>query len=85
MKIEHIVLDCHNKVLREFDICKVSDLDMAMKPENGIDSLGIVSLVLEIEDQLNIELDDVLMDIRACKTIRELVDIVEKEYSSQVK
>ena len=77
-KIVKCVLAAHNKILQEWKYDKVSSLDMEIRPRNGITSETIVTLLLEIEDELEIELDEYLPEIRKCKTIGLLVDIVEK-------
>jgi len=50
---------------------------MEFSRENGIDSLGIVSLILDIEEKLDIELDSCLAEIRQCKTLEEMIRTVE--------
>ena len=45
--------------------------------ESGIDSLGIVTLVLELEERLGIELDSCLADIRKAQTIDDIIKIVQ--------
>lgn len=47
----------------------------------GIDSLGIVNLIFGIEEDLEIELDDCLAEIRNAHTVRELSEIIEKAYN----
>lgn len=53
--------------------------------DNGVDSLGIVNLILDIEDDLSIELDDYLVEIRNAKSVSDLIEIVNKAYSEQNK
>ena len=53
--------------------------------DNGVDSLGIVNLILDIEDDLSIALDDYLVEIRNAKSVSELIEIVNKAYSEQNK
>ena len=40
-------------------------------------------MVLEIEEQLGIELDNCLADIRRARTIDDIIKIVQKESSKQ--
>lgn len=74
--VEQAVLKCHTNVMKTNNIDKVSDISMEMTQENGIDSLGIVTLIVEIEDELDMELDAYLADIRKCKTIGELINVI---------
>ena len=46
--------------------------------ENGIDSLGIVSLVVLLEEKLEFDADKYLADIRNCKRVVDLVELVKK-------
>ena len=50
---------------------------MCVNRESGIDSLGIVTLVLELEERLGIELDSCLADIRKAQTIDDIIKIVQ--------
>lgn len=51
--------------------------EMTLSRENGIDSLGIVTLILYIEEELGVELDSCLADIRKCKTLSNMMEIIE--------
>lgn len=83
MNIKQALLDCQNKILKENNLDLDSNLDMEMSVKNGIDSMGIVELVLALEEALDIELDNVLADIRKCKTMKELLSILEEQYKLQ--
>ena len=74
--VEQAVLKCHTNVMKANNIDKESDISMEMTQENGIDSLGIVTLIVEMEDELDMELDAYLADIRKCKTIGELINVI---------
>lgn len=74
-----IVLECLQKVLDEKGIKKKAELNMKCNRENGMDSLGIVSLILNIEEEINCDLDNVLANIRRCENVYELVEIVVNE------
>lgn len=75
--VKQIVMECFEQLLRERAIDTEPDLNMEMSRENGIDSLGIVSLVLSVEEKLGTELDQCLAEIRKCKTIQEFITVVE--------
>ena len=83
VRIDEIVMGLHNKLMKEKGINKESSLEMEIRPRNGITSESIVTLLLGIEEELDIELDDYLADIRKCKTIGLLIDIVKDAYASQ--
>lgn len=83
MDVEKIVLEVHTKLMQDEGISKESCREMKVDRESGIDSLGIVSMVLEIEEQLGIELDNCLADIRRARTIDDIIKIVQKESSKQ--
>ena len=51
-----------------------------IKYKNGITSESIVIFILDLEEELGIELDDYLSQIRKAKTIQALIDIVRKAY-----
>lgn len=81
--IQEVVIRLHNKLLKERVGDMESSLEMEMRPRNGITSESIVTLLLDIEDELDIELDDYLAKIRKCKTIGLLADIVKEAYEKQ--
>lgn len=83
VNIDEVVMEFHNKLMKEKNINKESCLEMEIRPRNGITSETIVTLLLDIEDSLDIELDDYLVDIRKCKTIGLLIDIVKAAYAKQ--
>lgn len=77
-KVVQCVLGAHNRILEAKHYDLKSSLELEIRPKNGIDSESIVSLLLDIEDELGIELDEYLPEIRKCKTIGHFVEIVEK-------
>jgi acyl carrier protein len=78
MDIKDVVVESCKKVIKEND----ENINVTEETEisigNGIDSLGIVTIIFEIEEQLEIELDEYLSHIRRCKTIGDLIGVVEK-------
>ncbi|MBO4864004.1 MAG: hypothetical protein J5517_06545 [Eubacterium sp.] len=76
-RITQCVLGAHNRILAEKHIEKESSIDMEIRPRNGITSESIVTLLLDIEDELDIDLDEYLPEIRKCRTIGQLIEIVE--------
>lgn len=76
--IKEVVFKLHNDLMKEKGIDKESALELEIRPRNGITSETIVTLLLDIEEELGVELDDYLALIRECKTIGEFIQIIEK-------
>ncbi|KYH33959.1 acyl carrier protein [Clostridium tepidiprofundi DSM 19306] len=76
-KVSETVFKCHTKLMKERGIERESCAELEVRRANGIDSLGIVNLILDIEEELNIDMDEYLPSIRKCKTIGEIVNIIE--------
>lgn len=77
MSIREEVLKCIENILKEEQQeCVISE-EITISRENGFTSLVLVSLVLEIEEALDTDLDEYLSKIRKCKTVGELIDVVE--------
>lgn len=76
-RVEEVVLKVHTNLMKSRDINRESSRDLEVRRRNGIDSLGIVSIILEIEEELGIELDECLADIRKCRTIGDIIDVIQ--------
>lgn len=76
-RVEEVVLKVHTNLMKSRDINRESSRDLEVRRRNGIDSLGIVSIILEIEEELGIELDECLAAIRKCRTIGDIIDVIE--------
>lgn len=74
--VEQAILVAYARVLENSDIEGVPNLDCRIGRDPGLDSLGIVNLVFEIEDTLNLSLDSVISSIRDSKTLRDVAFIV---------
>ena len=72
--IQEVVLRIHTEIMHQKGINQKST------PKNGITSESIVIFILDLEEELGIELDDYLSQIRKAKTIQALIDIVRKAY-----
>lgn len=77
-KIKNVVLKMHTRLMNENGIDRVSSPELEIRPRNGITSESIVTLILDIEEAIGIELDDYLAEIRTCKTIADFIKVVEK-------
>ncbi|MBO5484001.1 MAG: hypothetical protein J5979_02170 [Lachnospiraceae bacterium] len=75
-RIEEIILQAHNEILQKEGISKKSDLSMELNRENGLNSFALVTLILEVEEKLNINLDDALPQIRKASSLQEFAEIV---------
>ena len=78
--IQEVVLRIHTEIMHQKGINQKSTQDMEIRPKNGITSESIVIFILDLEEELGIELDDYLSQIRKAKTIQALIDIVRKAY-----
>lgn len=83
MNIKKGVLECCEAVIKENKKDIAVNEDTLISRENGIDSLGMVTLVIDMEEKFDIDLDEYLSDIRKCKTIGELAEIVAKVVESK--
>ena len=57
---------------------EVDSQDKSLSDDLGIDSLGMVALLIEIEDSLNIELEESDMNPLMLKTTEDIVKLAEK-------
>jgi acyl carrier protein len=78
--IEEIVLTCYQCVLDEIGLNITADIKNKVGKETGLDSLGFVNLILSIEEKLNKELDPVLIELRKCKNLEEIIKIIAGFY-----
>ncbi len=78
MGIEKIVIESCQEVIREKNKDIQVDANTKISRDSGIDSLGIVSLVILLEEKLNIDLDDYLVEIRECEDVQGLIDVISK-------
>lgn len=76
MDIKAKILECQGHLYSDNDIELEPSLDHGFDRDHGIDSLGVVNFVVDLEDELGIDLDNVLGQIRNCKTFKEIADIV---------
>ena len=83
MNVKAVVVESCEKVIKENDESIDVTEETEISRENGIDSVGIVTVICDIEEQLEIQLDEYLSYVRKCKTIGELVSVVEKAVGNQ--
>ena len=82
--IDAIIENLH-QILNESGIDADITEETELSRDMGVDSLGIVNLILGIEEDLEIDLDDYLVEIRNAKSVSDLIEIVNKAYSEQNK
>lgn len=83
MNVKDVVVESCERVIKENDESINVTEKTEISIENGIDSLGIVTIIFDIEEQLKIELDEYLSYVRRCKTIGDLISVVEKVIENQ--
>lgn len=76
MDIEAKILECQRRIYENNGLDIEPSLEHRFDRDHGIDSLGVVDFVVNLEDELGIDLDNVLGQIRNCKTFKDIVDIV---------
>lgn len=81
--VENAVLEAHNELLQELGIERISKPEAKMSRGFGIDSLGIVTLIISVEEKLDITLDDYLAEIRNSYYVKDFIQLVEKAYFEQ--
>lgn len=72
--VEDRIIDIVKKISKNEKI----SLETKLGREEGIDSLGIVQLIIEVEESFNINCDEYLIDIRNASNIKALCNIVCK-------
>lgn len=83
MNVEEVVLQAHNQLLDSLGKERRSKPDAKMSRGYGIDSVGIVTLILDIEEMLDIDLEPYLQEIRNAYYVKDLINVVEKAYNEQ--
>lgn len=83
--VKEIVLRIHTELMHQQGISQESSEELEIRPRNGITSSTIVSFLLDLEDELDVQLDRYLPEIRVCKTIGGFIKIIEKACNEQGK
>lgn len=84
MDIKMIVYDAIYDIMHQEAIFVEIDDETELTREIGIDSMGIVSLILLLEEKMEIELDNYLIDIRKCRRVEELVQMLIRIQDSEM-
>lgn len=73
------LLDIFNRTLFDITGCEAeADCSSLLKEELGIDSLLMVSLIVELEEALNIVIDDAELSPDELNTVGDVIALVEK-------
>lgn len=83
-KVIDVVIKNFRQILDKFGVATAITEETELNRDMGIDSLGIVNLIVGIEEDLKIELDDYLAEIRNAHSVKELSVIIEKAYEKGV-
>ena len=68
----------HYEIIGSICGLEVDSQDKSLSDDLGIDSLGMVALLIELEDSLNIELEESDMNPLMLKTTEDIVKLAEK-------
>jgi len=77
MNVKDAVIASINELLKEEGKKLDVNMDTPISRETGIDSLGFVSLIIEIEERLDVSLENVIVEIRKCRFVKDLVCVIE--------
>ena len=70
--------ECVIKILKELSGCKEIHKESLLEEDLGIDSLGMVMLLIAIEDNFDIWLDESDMDPLGISTVEDVIELVYK-------
>lgn len=67
-----------NEILKGKSFCDEITSDLKLRKDLGLDSLNMVELMVEIEDNFNIEIEESDLDPAALQTVSQIYDLVKK-------
>ena len=83
MKIEEQLKKIITEVAsRDIEIFEISD-DVVLTSDLGFDSIQIISLIVELESQLGIEIEDDDLDIEKLTIYQNLYELVERKIQAK--
>ena len=62
----------------EVDVCEIND-NTILTRDLGFDSVQIISLIVEIESQFDIEIEDDDLDIEKLTVFKNLIDMISNK------
>ena len=66
------------KIVKEISEAKKVSLHSLLKKDLAIDSLGMVNIILSIEEELGIELDEADLDPSLLNKVSDIIELVKK-------
>jgi acyl carrier protein len=75
--IENIVVAAYENLLRAAGIEGTASLESRLGRSPGLDSLGLVNLIFEIEDMIGFSLDAAISSIRDSKDLRGVSNVIK--------
>ena len=66
------------KIVKEISGAKKVALDSLLKKDLAIDSLGMVNIILSIEEELSIELNEADLDPSLLNKVSDIIELVKK-------
>lgn len=67
-----------NKILKEKSFCENIKPEFRLHDDLGLDSLRMVELMVELEEQFNIVIDETDLDPAELQTVDQIYALVEK-------
>lgn len=74
IKDEIINLICRQEKGREIEVTEDSNIN-----DIGIDSIGFIAMVVEIEERFGFEFDDEMLNNKYFQTVSELISYIEQK------
>ena len=73
-----------NSILSEKRFSDTITADMKLKEDMGFDSLSLVELIIDLEDQFDIEIDESDLDPGQLKTVGQIYTLVDKYLEERI-
>lgn len=67
-----------DEILKEKSFCEIIMPDLKLNEDLGLDSLNMVELMVELEEQFNIEIEESDLDPATLQTVEQIYSLVEK-------
>lgn len=83
INVENVVIEVVDRLLKEAGKQVNVNGDLRFLRENGIDSLMLISMILEIEESLEIDLDEYLAELRKSRHLIDFIEVVKSCYKTQ--
>lgn len=67
-----------DRILKEKSFCEKVTPNLNLNEDLGLDSLNMVELIVELEEELDIEIEESDLDPASLRTVKQIYDLVEK-------